>query len=699
MISIKSIIISLLMLLSGQSHGFQVLAGQALLDDFITGAAGDHRRYGKYLAIDQNMAAVAIPRTGDVLIYEWVGQDWQQTAAFNAVPGDPFANSAVSVIASLDLDQGRVVVGHTGDDDDQPDSGAVRVFEHDGNSWQQTVKLKTDVPQSNSWFGAAVAIDADQLVVGAWGQTGGGAVFVFEYDLGQWQQVQQLSGSDTAAGDRFGQAVALDAPHLLVGAPLHDHNGAQTGGGYLFTDNGSSFSEAQKLLGNPSATSSEYGSSVAIEGDLAVIGAPRGFNDLAVRTGSAYLFRLETMTWVAKDQIYGGLKDERFASALALNAGQVIATGVNSVFFFDAVADDWSQSAFINEPHESVATSQTHLLLGQPEADHHYLNDGRVGWYSQGLSGWDFEAYWFALEGTEHDQFGSSFNITGGRMLVGIPNDVNNDTSIGSAKMFSGSADQWTETDLLLPTDAADGQQFGTAVMQTSDDVFISAQPPGEPGAVYHFALDNGNWVEQQKITAADGFADNAFGQVLATDGEHLFIQASSAQGTDLGAVYVFGFDGLNWVQLDKLVSLVTADQFGRQIQTQPDQLLISAESDGLGQVHVFSETAPDDWQLIQTLTTPPDLFGSARFGKALAIDQDQLMVSSILINDGIGGIYSVQYFVHNYERVNDDWLFVATTALAETPTVSSYAHGLSLAGDWLMLGTQREVDFGRFQA
>eukprot|EP01043_Picozoa_sp_COSAG02_P085873 COSAG02_NODE_23442_length_718_cov_4.101777_1_plen_143_part_10 len=117
--------------------------------------------------------------------------------------------------------------------------------------------LASDGSQSD-WFGNSVALDGEVLVVGAYlddnaGGSNAGAVYVFVRDAGSgaWSEAQKLLASDGSQYDRFGISVALDGEVLVVGAYEDDDaDGSNAGAVYVFVrDAGSgAWSEAQKLL-------------------------------------------------------------------------------------------------------------------------------------------------------------------------------------------------------------------------------------------------------------------------------------------------------------------------------------------------------------------------------------------------------------------------------------------------------------------
>ncbi|MFC1971660.1 PKD domain-containing protein, partial [Chloroflexota bacterium] len=112
-----------------------------------------------------------------------------------------------------------------------------------------------------------------------------GSVYVFVRSGSSWTQQAKLTASDNAAGDQFGQSVAVSGDSAVVGAFYDDDNGADSGSVYVFVRSGSSWTQQAKLTASDGAAEYRFGRSVAISGDTAVVGA--FFHD---ETGSAYVY-------------------------------------------------------------------------------------------------------------------------------------------------------------------------------------------------------------------------------------------------------------------------------------------------------------------------------------------------------------------------------------------------------------------------
>jgi hypothetical protein len=155
----------------------------------------------------------------------------------------------------------------------------------------------------NDWFGCAVAVSGDTVVVGAnredsnaTGVNGNqgnnlaldaGAVFVFTRTLGAWSQQAYLKASNTEANDRFGNAVAISGDTVVVGAPYEDSNttgvngnqadnsASAAGAAYVFIRSGSAWSQPLYLKASNTEVNDQFGTIVAVSGDTVAVGAYR----------------------------------------------------------------------------------------------------------------------------------------------------------------------------------------------------------------------------------------------------------------------------------------------------------------------------------------------------------------------------------------------------------------------------------------
>ncbi|MCH7887296.1 MAG: FG-GAP repeat protein, partial [Candidatus Marinimicrobia bacterium] len=153
-------------------------------------------------------------------------------------------------------------------------------------------KITASDGAENDHFGESASISGDYAVVGArFDDDNGlssGSAYVFKRSGTSWAQEAKLLPSDGAVEDRFGVSVSISGDYAVVGAKFDDDNGSKSGSAYVFKRAGASWTEEVKLLPSDGAAGDEFGKSVSISGDYAVVGA-FGDDDNGSGSGSAYV--------------------------------------------------------------------------------------------------------------------------------------------------------------------------------------------------------------------------------------------------------------------------------------------------------------------------------------------------------------------------------------------------------------------------
>jgi uncharacterized repeat protein (TIGR01451 family) len=343
-----------------------------------TVVVGAHREDSIATGVDGNQADNSASNSGAAYVFVRSGTTWSQQAylkASNTGAGDQFG---FGVTISGDT----VVVGAygensnaTGVDGNQFDnsatlSGAAYVFVRSGSTWSQQAYLKASNAEADDQFGYSVAISGDTVVVSALSEdssaTGvdgnqadnsasdSGAAYVFVRSGSSWSQQAYLKASNTEANDQFGLNVAISGDTAVVGAYGEDSNatgvdGNQTdnstslsGAAYVFARSGSTWSQQAYLKASNTGASDFFGNSVAISGDIVMVGAP--FEDSnatgvdgdqsdnsASNSGAAYVFHF-TRPDLSLTKADGGASvapGGTVAYALTYaNNGSAVATGV-----------------------------------------------------------------------------------------------------------------------------------------------------------------------------------------------------------------------------------------------------------------------------------------------------------------------------------------------------------------------------------
>ncbi len=372
---------------------------------------------------------------------------------------DPDA-SQIGFGRSVAVTEGAVYVGEP---ETYYSSGLVHVFEKSGSTWVESHSIMPENAEPANGFGFQLAVTGTDLVVSS--LTEGGQVFFFEkVGNADWSQVAVLSGNDAEDGDNFGTSVALNGGYAFVGASSQNEG---QGAAYVFRKTENGWRQAQKLVVANGSGRDQFGSVVVVDGEHAMITAP-GEGD---RSGAVYRYELnsETGLWTSAQRI---------------------------------------------------------------QAD--------------GLS--------------ENAAFGAAMVLSGEHAAIGAPG-FNSGTGAAFVFVRDGDTGQWNNTSRLNPFDQSPRANFGSAVTVTDRDLWVGASgAAGRQGRVYRFAwTEQGDWGAADKVSLEDMGNGDRFGSRLAALGG---LVAVTSPGDDYGggsaAIYETGDNG-QWHLANRLASELEA--------------------------------------------------------------------------------------------------------------------------------------------
>ena len=251
--------------------------------------------------------AFAVGLDGTVMVLGAPGED-SNTGAIYAVDCATLPCTAPLRIAPSDIAAGDTF-GHSvavsGDTlvAGAPVPQAAYVYVRNGAGWIQQARLTPSGGGPGERFGISIAVSGDRIAVGA-DRAGGeaGAVYVFVRSGTAWTQEARLTAGDPAAHDALGSSVSLDGDTLLAGAPFKHHaalGAYANGAAYVFMRDAGGWTQLAKLTASGGANGDLFGFSVGVAGDSAVIGAPYASS----AKGSAYVFTRGATTWSEQAQL------------------------------------------------------------------------------------------------------------------------------------------------------------------------------------------------------------------------------------------------------------------------------------------------------------------------------------------------------------------------------------------------------------
>ncbi len=372
------------------------------------------------------------------------------------------------------------------------------------------------------------------------------------------REVVNLVASDAATRDEFGSSVAVSGDTAVVGAYLDGHAGGyDAGSAYVFVRSGEVWTEQAKLTASDAAASDYFGYSVAISGDTAVIGADGDDHAGGTNAGAAYVFVRSGGVWTeqAKLTASDAAYKDRFGRSVAVSGDTAVIGARND----DHAGGTHAGSAYVFVRSGAVWTEQAKLTASDAAAD---------------------------------DWFGCSVAVSGDTAVIGARYDDHaGGTDAGSAYVLVRSGGVWTEQAKLTASDAGADDWFGWSVGASGDTAVIGAlgADPAEgedAGSAYVFVRSGEVWTEQAKLTASDTTAYDYLGGSVAVSGATAVIGAvggaDPAEGEDAGSAYVFVRSGGVWTEQAKLTASDAAayDWFGSSVAVSGDTAVIGAERD-----------------------------------------------------------------------------------------------------------------------
>ncbi len=356
---------------------------------------------------------------------------------------------------------------------------------------------------------------------------------------------QKILASDGAASDEFGRSVSVSGNYAIVGVPYVD---SYKGATYVFEKVNGTWTEKQILTASDGAANDNFGCTVAISGDYAIIGA---YGNDSYK-GAAYIFERGNGTWSQKTKLSGEAADDYFGNSVSISGDYAIVGAYKK----DNSSKTEQGAAYIFERDGSGNWNQKQKLLqGTP--------DGATG-----------------------DHFGKSVSINDNFAVVGAEGYNSNQ---GAVYYFvRNEAGNWTQVEKLVATGGEAEDYFGSSVSISGNYVLVGAHlegtGPGEPsarGAAYIFENNSGTW-SQEKILASDGAAQDQFGYSVSISGASFIVGShlddDPTLGSNLGSAYIFRKDP-PWMEKNKLSDLTSAGthQYGTSVHTDGTVFIIGA--------------------------------------------------------------------------------------------------------------------------
>lgn len=373
-------------------------------------------------------------------------------------------------------------------------------------------------------LGSSLDVEGDIAVVGAPYRAGGGAAYVLERTASGWVERQILVPPMASEGDYAGWSVAISGDTIVVGSPQDNHPIYTAAGAVdVFRRVAAGWVHEARLV-NPvdtvTTSSERFGYSVAIAGDVMVVGAIGDRTNGFIGSGAAYVYRRSGTTWSPEGPLV------------------------------------WARASSNDQFGTSVATDGTRIVVGAPYENGQILDgDGYVRYEDVGAlfvfvhtpGGWVEQARVAAATERSYEYLGDSVALDGDRILAGATGADDEEALIrerGAAYVFAWTGTSWTEEARLLPESAGDWTQLGelgTSVALQGTTAVVGGPYTVGYGAAYAYERGASGWTQVARVVAAG--TTRELGSSIAIEGTTWMVGAPGEDftgGTDQGAVHVY---------------------------------------------------------------------------------------------------------------------------------------------------------------
>lgn len=354
------------------------------------------------------------------------------------VGGDPEYDHFGYAVA---VDNDTLVVGAYGAVTHASNAGHAYIYRKEGDSWVYEAKLWPFNGNIAAFFGYAVAIDGDTVVIGAYNDHNAegisvGAAYIFRRnDNGLWHEEARVYAPDGQKDDQFGWSVAVDGDTVVVGASMEDTGGSEAGAAYIFTREDGRWSRGTKIQASDKYSGDYFGHSVSVEDSTLAVGAMLKGDEV----GAVYLFENDSGVWRQKQKIQADDRsvDMWFGGVVSLRGDFLIVSAehedtggqhAGAAYIFKRNGDVWEQEAKIQADDkreytffgESVSVSDGIAVVGAHGEDAGFENAGAAYVFKRrGFGSWVQIAKIQAPDRRQHGLFGNSVAVWGDTIMVG----------------------------------------------------------------------------------------------------------------------------------------------------------------------------------------------------------------------------------------------------------------------------------------
>ena len=511
--------------------------------------------FGQSVSISDGTIVVGAPRDGDkgrasgsVYVFTYDGGMWTETTKLTPNDGEAYDYFG----HSISVDGRTIAVGTDRDSDSGRLSGSAYVFTYDGRVWAETIKLTASDGEAYDFLGHSISVSEGTIIVGAFGDENyRGSAYVFTHDGQMWGEKAKLVAADGNGyfSNDFGHSLFVDGRTIVVGA---DKDNEGRGSAYVFTYDGEMWAETAALTSSDGEARDNFGHSISVDGRTMIVSAPGDDDD----RGSVYVFTYDGEMWAetAKLVASDGEANDHFGRSVSISGSTIIAGAQGNdrrrgaVYVFTYDGEMWAETAKLTasdgEARDSFGRSLSisgNTIVAGAQGDDRRRGAVYVFTYDGGM--WTETAKLTAADGEAYDFFGHSVSVDGRTVVVGTDRDAGVVRFSGSAYVFTYDGEMWTETTKLIASDGEDHDLFGHSVDVSGRTIVIGAfgdsDNGGFSGSAYVFTYDGEMWTETTKLTAADGIANDFFGEAVSVDRGVVVVGAPGGDNR-IGSAYVY---------------------------------------------------------------------------------------------------------------------------------------------------------------
>lgn len=549
-------------------------------------------------------------------------------------------------------------------------SGAVKIYE--ATTGKLLHRLTNPAGEAFGNFGMSVAISGSLLVVGSYnsvdGMTAAGVVYVYDLSAEAVSApLFTLENPTPAAHDQFGHSVAVDGEQIVVGAWMDDSTAANSGSAYVYNIASAQPTVPLLVVPNPTpADDDNFGISVAISGSRFAVAA---YRDDTGQTDAGRLYVFDLQSPAADIPLHSlgrttPAKNDCLGNALAM-AGNLVAVGAEcansgskanagTVVVFDlSLPNPAVPRLSLNAPvtHKddyfgtSVALSGNRMVVGCYRDDGAAENAGTAFVYdlAGGTPATPLASPDKPLPAVA-DYFGNAVGISGNTVIVAACHDDKGDLESGATYVYSLTAPTPDTSLLALDSPVAGSlDRFGTAV--AVDGNLMAIGSPGADSGASAAGRVSLHDLSASKPTAVlasledpNPDMDENFGAAVAVSGTIVAVGGPGDDdgANDTGSVYVYDASLLPATTPVRVLENPTpgaGDRFGSAVAASGNLIVVGAELDDTaavdsGTVYVFDLGSPTPWVPAYTLSNPTPA-ADDHFGCSVSISGSRVVVGA----------------------------------------------------------------------